>query len=103
MNGSHGDVDVSPRMPPSEYHTDLPTELTPVMHLRVGIHWTLLPIYTILSYIQSSKLLKTLSIFNIHLKQSFGFVPYLDARHQYPATEKRYWPRSSPPLLLREW
>lgn len=90
-------------MPPSEYHTDLHTELTPLMHLRAGVHWTLLPIYTILSYSQSSKLLKTLSISNIHLKQSFGFVRYLDARHQYPATEKRYWPRSSPPLHLREW
>lgn len=90
MNGSYGDVDVSPRMPPSEYHTDLPTELTPVMHLRVGVHWTLLPIYTILSYSQSSKPLNTLSISNIPLKQSFGFAPYLDAHHQYPAMEKRY-------------
>lgn len=90
MNGSHGDVDVSPRMPPSEYHIDLPTELTLEMHLRVGVHLTLLPIYTILSYSQSSKLLKILSISNIHLKQSFEFAPYLDAHHQYPATEKPY-------------
>lgn len=90
MHGSHGDVDVSPRMPQSEYHIDSPTELIPVMHLRVGVHWTLLPIYTILSYSQSSKLPKISSISNIHLKQSFEFAPYLGAHHQFPATEKRY-------------
>lgn len=90
MNGSHGDVDVPPRMPLSEFHIDLPTELIPVMHLRVEGHWILLPIYTILSYNPSLNPLKTSSISTIHPKQSFGFAPYLDARHQYPAMEKRY-------------
>lgn len=90
MNGSHGDVDVPPRMPLSEFHIDLPTELIPVMHLRVEGHWILLPIYTILSYNPSLNPLKISSISNIHPKQSFGFAPYLDARHQYPAMEKRY-------------
>lgn len=90
MNGSHGDINVSPRMPLSEYHTDLPTGLIPVMHLQVEVHWILLPIFTILSYNPSLNPLKTSSISNIHPKQSFGFVPYLDAHHQYPAMEKRY-------------
>lgn len=37
MNGSHGDVDVSPRMPLSEYHIDSAIELIPVVHLQVEV------------------------------------------------------------------